>query len=135
MGLILFAILAVAAAVCTAWRFLFCFPYSSYAVWNFRPQSGGQAACRGALSLLVGLCLFFLIGTEGAICIVMAAPLALPLGALGGWLAYRERSSKRSGGHITMLILLPHPSHPYAGAHSHPHIVRRKHDRTKVVFE
>jgi hypothetical protein len=86
---------------------LFPILVGGYAVWNFRPQTGGQAACRGALSVLVALCLFFLIGAEGAICIVMAAPLALPLGALGGWLAYQERSSKQSGSHLTMLILLP----------------------------
>lgn len=78
-----------------------------YAVWAFRPQSGGQAACRGALFTLVALSLFFLIGAEGAICIVMAAPLVLPLGALGGWLAYRGRSSKQSAGSITMLLFLP----------------------------
>jgi len=78
-----------------------------YAVWIFRPQSGGQAALRGALSALVVLLLFFLMGAEGLICIIMTAPIALPLGALGGWLAYRGRSVKQSSGSITMLILLP----------------------------
>ena len=78
-----------------------------YAVWTFRPQSGGQAALRGALSALIALLLFFLMGAEGLICIIMTAPIALPMGALGGWLAYRGRSVKQSSGSITMLILLP----------------------------
>jgi hypothetical protein len=114
VGLILFAILAVACFLVVRSGLygmtvfvLFPILVGGYAVWNFRPRSGGQAACRGALSVLVALCLFFLIGAEGAICIVMAAPLALPLGALGGWLAYRGRSLKQSSGSITMLILLP----------------------------
>ena len=78
-----------------------------YAVWMVRPQSGGQAALRGALASLVVLLLFFLLGAEGLICIIMTAPIALPLGALGGWLAYKGRTIKQSSGSITMLILLP----------------------------
>jgi len=114
VGPILFAILAVTCFLVVRSGlygmtvFVLCPIFvGGYAVWNFRPQTGGQAACRGALSVLVALFLFFLFGAEGGICIVMAAPLALPLGALGGWLAYRERSSKQSGGNLMMLILLP----------------------------
>jgi len=74
---------------------------------SFEPQSDGQAALRGALTGMVALSLFFLLGAEGAICILMTAPIALPLGALGGWLFYKGRSIKQSSGSITMLILLP----------------------------
>src|SRR3954462_11426226 len=70
---------------------------------SFEPQSGGQAALRGALTALVALSLFFLLGAEGAICILMTAPIALPLGALGGWFAYKGRSIRRSSGSVTML--------------------------------
>ena len=46
-------------------------------------------------------------GAEGAISIAMAAPLAVPLGALGGWLVHRGGYVKQSSGSIAMLILLP----------------------------
>ena len=36
------------------------------------------------------------VGSEGLICIAMALPLALPLGALGGWLVYRFEPSRLS---------------------------------------
>ncbi|MBZ5635916.1 MAG: SRPBCC family protein [Acidobacteriia bacterium] len=114
IALVMFGILAVAGVLLvrsglygmTVFVLLPVF-LGGYAVWIFRPQSGGQAALRGALSALVALLLFFLIGAEGAICIFMTAPIALPLGALGGWLAYRGRSVKQSSGSIAMLIFLP----------------------------
>jgi hypothetical protein len=114
IALVMFGILAVAGVLLvrsglygmTIFVLLPVF-LGGYAVWTFRPQSGGQAALRGALSTLIALGLFFLIGAEGLICIFMTAPIALPLGALGGWLAYKGRSIKQSSGSITMLILLP----------------------------
>jgi hypothetical protein len=54
----------------------------------FQPETGAQAVKFGAGAVLVGLCSFFAMGLEGAICIAMAAPLALPLGGLGGWLVF-----------------------------------------------
>src|SRR5690349_24121430 len=91
------------------WTIFVLLPMLLGALWcrSFTPQSGGQAALRGALTAAVALSLFFLMGAEGAICIFMTAPLALPLGALGGWLAYKGRSIKQSSASITMLILLP----------------------------
>ncbi len=75
--------------------------------WVFRPVSGSLAATWGLLAALAGLLSFLLAGAEGAVCLVMAAPLALPLGALGGWLVYRGGSSKVAKGSITMLLLMP----------------------------
>jgi hypothetical protein len=75
--------------------------------WVFRPATGSQAAGWGALAALAGLLLFLLAGAEGAVCLMMAAPLAVPLGALGGWLVYRGGSSKVAKGSITMLLLMP----------------------------
>src|SRR5205809_690508 len=75
--------------------------------WVVRPTTGARAAGWGALSALAALLSFLLMGAEGAICIVMAAPLALPLGALGGWLAYRTRSSRVPSVGFAMLLLTP----------------------------
>jgi hypothetical protein len=77
------------------------------ASWVFRPSSGSEAAGWGALATLAGLFSFLLAGAEGAGCLMMAAPLALPLGALGGWLVYRGGSSKSAARSITMLLFMP----------------------------
>jgi hypothetical protein len=75
--------------------------------WVFRPSSGSLAASWGALATLAGLFSFLLAGAEGAVCLAMAAPLALPLGALGGWLVYRGGSSKTAARSLTMLLFMP----------------------------
>jgi hypothetical protein len=75
--------------------------------WAFRPSSGSLAAAWGALAALFALLSFLLLGAEGAVCIAMAAPLALPLGALGGWLVYRGGSSKAASRSMTMLLFMP----------------------------
>lgn len=78
------------------------------ATWIFRPATGGRAASSGALTVLVALCALLGLGFEGVICLLMASPLALPLGALGGWLVYRAQSSSAAArGGIAMLLLLP----------------------------
>ena len=78
------------------------------ASWVFRPTSGGRAARLGAMTVLVALCSLLAIGLEGLICIAMAMPLALPLGALGSWLVYRaEPSGLDMRGGVAMLLLLP----------------------------
>ena len=77
------------------------------ASWVFRPSSGSLAASWGALAAFAGLCSFLLAGAEGAVCLLMAAPLALPLGALGGWLVYRGGSSKSAARSVTLLLFMP----------------------------
>jgi hypothetical protein len=78
------------------------------AVWVACPATGRGAAWTGALAVLAGLFLFLLLGMEGTICIFMTAPLALPLGAMGGWMAYRSMASKnRWRGAAAMLMLPP----------------------------
>ena len=76
------------------------------ASWTVRPASGMRAAGVGAGAILLATCSFFALGLEGALCILMALPLALPLGALGGWLAYRANSPKAATGGVAMLLLL-----------------------------
>ena len=60
------------------------------ASWIFRAKTSREALKIGAYSVAVASLLLLAIGAEGAICIVMVLPLATPLGALGGWLAYRS---------------------------------------------
>jgi hypothetical protein len=78
------------------------------ATWVFRPTSGGRAAGIGALSAAAAACSLLFAGLEGLICIAMALPLAMPLGALGGWLAYRAASLRLvTHGGVALLLLLP----------------------------
>jgi hypothetical protein len=74
----------------------------------FRPRTVGRAAGVGILTGMAGLLLFFGIGLEGGICIVMAAPLAAPLGALGAVVMHSAMSSQAGvRGGAAMLLLLP----------------------------
>lgn len=77
------------------------------ASWTFRPMTAARAASVGALTVGAATCLLLLLGLEGLVCIGMALPLVMPLGALGGWLAYRAESSEVAGRAATMLLLLP----------------------------
>ncbi|MEO8663203.1 MAG: SRPBCC family protein [Bryobacteraceae bacterium] len=78
------------------------------ASWVARPASSGLAAGYGAMTVMVALfCLLFL-SVEGFVCVVMCLPLALPLGALGGWLMYRLTSAGvTTAGGLAMLFLIP----------------------------
>lgn len=73
------------------------------AVWIFRPKTGGHAAGIGALANAAGCFLFLLIGLEGLFCTAMALPLAAPLGALGGWLAFSGDRTR----HAAMMCMIP----------------------------
>lgn len=76
------------------------------ASWTLRPASEWRAAGVGACAILLATCSFFALGVQGALSIVMALPLALPLGALGGWLAYLASSPKAATGGIAMLLIV-----------------------------
>ncbi len=77
------------------------------ASWVFRPATGAKAAGFGSLAVMVALCSLLVLGREGLTCIAIALPLAMPLGALGGWMVYRARSSRLAPGGAVMLLLLP----------------------------
>lgn len=78
------------------------------AAWLFRARTGAQAAGIGALATTAGICSLLLLGAEGLICIAMAIPLVTPLGAIGGWMAFRALHFKfRARGAAAMLLLLP----------------------------
>jgi hypothetical protein len=87
--------------------FLFPVLLGGLASWVFRPPTGARAAGLGAVTVMAALCSLLLMGWEGLICIAMALPLALPLGAFGGWLVYRARSSSLAAPNVAMLLLLP----------------------------
>lgn len=71
------------------------------------PPTGSRAAGVGALTTTAAAFLLLLTGREGLICIVMALPLVVPLGALGGWVVYQARSSRRAKRGLTVMLLLP----------------------------
>ena len=77
------------------------------ASWVIRPATGARAAGLGALTVTIALFSLLLLRSEGLICIAMAAPLALPLGALGSWLAYLGGSSRLETPTVALLVLFP----------------------------
>src|ERR1700733_1383853 len=79
------------------------------ASWTFRARSALQGAGLGALGAVVAACSLMTLKVEGLICVMMALPLVMPLGALGGWMAYLvARAASRTRG-IAMLLMLPLP--------------------------
>lgn len=77
--------------------------------WTFRAQSGLKAAGSGALGAALAACLLLLLGAEGLICVLMALPLVVPLGALGGWMAYLAAHAVSRTRGLAMLLMLPLP--------------------------
>jgi hypothetical protein len=77
------------------------------ASWIVRPATGVKAVKVGALTVLVAASALLVLGLEGLLCLALVLPLAVPLGALGGWLVYRVGSSGLAAGRgITMFFLL-----------------------------
>lgn len=70
------------------------------------PATSREAFWQGAASAIVGCVFFLLLGLEGVICMVMALPLAIPLGILGSAIAYRVQQNGASR-HLASLLLLP----------------------------
>jgi hypothetical protein len=71
-----------------------------------RVTSSGFAAGFGATVVLIASLCLIAIGIEGFGCVVMALPLTLSLGALGGYLEFVGRRTSQSGG-VAMMLLLP----------------------------
>lgn len=113
-GLILAAILAAASVALVkegvyGLTVFLVFPVvlGGLSAWVFKPNSGWGAAGVGALAVVAASLFFLLGGMEGLVCIVMAVPLAAPLGALGAWVVYRSASPKLEPRGIAMLLLVP----------------------------
>jgi hypothetical protein len=76
------------------------------------PRSGTSCVSVAVASVILGGLAILGFAIEGAICLLMAAPLALPLAAFGGWLGYLAQLSpevKAQNPQITgaLLLLLP----------------------------
>ena len=91
-GVVLFAFLPLAMGALVSW---------SRPVATIR-----QATVQGGLTAAMGCLFFIVIGVEGLICMVMALPLAVPLGMVGSCLSFHARNA-RSRSRTTALLLLP----------------------------
>jgi hypothetical protein len=69
--------------------------------------TASRAASAGIVVNLVLSGSFLFLGIEGAYCIVMSWPLIVPLGAVGGWLAYAAMRTRDGTGETAMLLLIP----------------------------
>jgi hypothetical protein len=83
------------------------------AVFVFDPEAGACAAIIGAVAVLASLFCLLLAGIEGLGCILMSAPLGLPLGALGGLLVHAATRSRFRSRGFAMLLLMPSASLPW----------------------
>jgi len=77
------------------------------AAWVVKAKTAAKAVVAGMAANLIASLGFLAFGLEGAVCIAMALPLALPLGALGGWLVYSANHKRILAGGTAMLALLP----------------------------
>ncbi len=74
--------------------------------WSRPVATIRQASMQGGLTAAIGCLFFIVIGMEGLICMVMALPLAVPLGMLGSCLSFFARN-RQSARRTTALLLLP----------------------------
>jgi uncharacterized protein YndB with AHSA1/START domain len=75
--------------------------------WFRQPETGYAAARIGAITGGACTAALLFLGAEGAICIIMALPITIPMGALGGWLVYFLRKSVNDMRSVTAMLLLP----------------------------
>jgi hypothetical protein len=72
-----------------------------------KPATAGRAAGTGAMIGAVGCGLFFLLGVEGLICVLMALPIMVPLATIGSLLAYWAGAMSRPKRPTAICLLLP----------------------------
>lgn len=77
------------------------------ASWLVQPASAVRAVGVGALAVTAGIASIVAVGGEGFICAILSAPLSIPMGALGGWLVFRQRTSRLALPNVAMMLLLP----------------------------
>ena len=75
--------------------------------WLTQPTNSRRAIRTGATGAFLITLTLVILKWEGLICIAMAIPLILPLGAFGGWLMYKSQSLSVSKGPIALLACLP----------------------------
>src|SRR5687767_15295611 len=74
--------------------------------WAFDARTEKTAMLAGSVTGFLGTILFLLMGLEGLICIVMVLPLVVPLGAVGGWIAYELKVTVRRPTRAGFLLLV-----------------------------
>jgi Polyketide cyclase / dehydrase and lipid transport len=92
-GLTVFAVLPVALG--------------ALASFVFRQETGQGAAGVGSIAILVAFLFLLCGGFEGIICIAMCVPLAVPLGAFGGWMVHQLMEGGVQPRGVSMLLVLP----------------------------
>lgn len=73
----------------------------------FRPQSTHRSAAIGLWSVLIASALLLVFALEGAVCIIMALPITLSAGLLGGLTAHQLRTHRLTGRERSALALVP----------------------------
>ena len=94
------------------WTLFILFPVilGGVGAWMLRPATERGAVASGALSTALASGSLLILGMEGVICIAMALPLTIPLGALGGWLVYQMEPVRIGTRRLTAFLLLPSAS-------------------------
>ncbi len=98
---------------------VFPFVLGAVTVWIAKPRTGGRAALWGLAASFAAIGVSVLIGMEGLGCLIMFMPLALPLGALGGCMAFHAARSGIGARGAGMLLLIP-PASLTWDAKAHP---------------
>jgi hypothetical protein len=76
------------------------------AAWIVRPATTAQAAALGASATVLAVLSLLAVGSEGMMCILMALPLAVPLGVTGSLLIYKANSPQTATSSSAILLLL-----------------------------
>ena len=79
----------------------------AFGAWIDRSKTAMRAANAGMVANMIASVGFLVAGEEGLVCIFLALPLAIPLGALGGWLAFSCGQKKSVASGTAMLLLIP----------------------------
>jgi hypothetical protein len=83
------------------------------ATWVFDPETRTGAAITGGLAALASLFSLLFVGVEGLGCILMAAPLAMPLGVIGGLLVHALTRSQAPGRGFLLMLMIPGVTLPW----------------------
>ena len=75
--------------------------------WLTRPNTWQKSMLIGSTGAFLATLTLVILKWEGIICIAMATPMILPLGAFGGWLMYKSQNLSVSKGPIALLACLP----------------------------
>ena len=109
-----YADIALVRAGLYGWTLFVALPLGVGAVgaWVMPHRTPGEALSGATLATVFACGSLFLLGAEGAICIVMALPLVIPLGMVGGLAFYFLRHGLGARG-FAALLMIPSASLAY----------------------